>query len=768
MVGLAAGAASSFRSALRPGLTEAILHPAVPRTLWAERLSEYKRRKSAATRGPLGLAPAAPSVAGGRNWLPLGPTVVLDGQTGGNQPVGGRVVGLAVGAGGQVLYAATAAGGVFRSEDGATSWRSLMDGFDVDPTHFASASLACGAIAVDPNDLNRVYVGTGEGETYQIFKSRIIGALPAYRGIGPIRSDDGGQTWVTEATAPGAPSLEGEAFFALAIDPRDRDHVIAATTAGLYDRTVAGGSPTWTPRHQPGVYCSVVGAGTGNSVRFFAAAWGQGVLQSTDGVSWTALGTGFPANAGRITLGVQRGDSNTVYALIAQQGTGTLLGVYRLDMTDQKWKVIANPPAVLPVNNGQSQGDYDLALAVDPTDKTILYMGGSYDQDGASVWRGQVQAKGTGWTFANTASIGNHAHADVHVLVHSPADPNELWCGSDGGVFLNRAPRAGGDFAGVNAGLACLCSNFIAQHPTDPNVMFTGLQDNGTARTGGGPLWTHVNYGDGGYCLVHWNDPQRVLSFANGTVYRSDSGGATHGDWKVTWNFGWATMTQPIVTTPVNAKKTADADLVAVGAGADVYVSRDFTNSWKQADVIVLPGLAAGDSVFALAFASANRLFAGTTSGRVYRADWSGTAWSVARLDNAVASPLGLTGLITDVEVDWADATLNALYVAFGGLGDRRRVWHFDGTQWSSRSGAPGKDLLDVEHNALAVDPTAPNNVYVGADIGVWHSADAGLTWEPLENGLPDAPVFDLQIHPSRRLLRAATYGRGVYELALP
>jgi hypothetical protein len=133
-----------------------------------------------------------------------------------------------------------------------------------------------------------------------------------------------------------------------------------------------------------------------------------------------------------------------------------------------------------------------------------------------------------------------------------------------------------------------------------------------------------------------------------------------------------------------------------------------------------------------------------------------------------VASPLGLTGLITDVEVDWADATLNALYVAFGGLGDRRRVWHFDGTQWSSRSGAPGKDLLDVEHNALAVDPTAPNNVYVGADIGVWHSADAGLTWEPLENGLPDAPVFDLQIHPSRRLLRAATYGRGVYELALP
>jgi hypothetical protein len=66
------------------------------------------------------------------------------------------------------------------------------------------------------------------------------------------------------------------------------------------------------------------------------------------------------------------------------------------------------------------------------------------------------------------------------------------------------------------------------------------------------------------------------------------------------------------------------------------------------------------------------------------------------------------------------------------------------------------------------VDPAAPNNVYVGADIGVWHSPDRGLNWHPLENGLPDAPVFDLQMHPTQRLLRAATHGRGVYEIPIP
>jgi len=67
----------------------------------------------------------------------------------------------------------------------------------------------------------------------------------------------------------------------------------------------------------------------------------------------------------------------------------------------------------------------------------------------------------------------------------------------------------------------------------------------------------------------------------------------------------------------------------------------------------------------------------------------------------------------------------------------------------------------------MAVDPKNPNNVYVGADIGVWHSSDKGGNWTPLSNGLPEAPVFDLQIHPTKRLLRASLHGRGLYELPL-
>jgi hypothetical protein len=288
--------ARGFASTLQPGEGENVLHQP-PQTVWVDRLAEYKQRKAAAVlarRGPA-LAPA-PAIPGAVNWMPLGPTVVLNGQTVGEESVAGRIVGLSIAPGGQILYAASACGGVFRSNDGGTSWHSLMDGFDVDPTNFASSSLACGAIAIDPSDPNRVYVGTGEGETHEIFHNRVVNALPAYRGIGPIRTDDGGDTWQTENTVADSKTLAGEAFFALAVDPRQRENVIAATTAGLYQRTMqADGTVEWVSRRD-GVYSSVVVASAGAVTRFFAAEWAGRVWMSTDGEQWTTAGS-FPLPA---------------------------------------------------------------------------------------------------------------------------------------------------------------------------------------------------------------------------------------------------------------------------------------------------------------------------------------------------------------------------------------------------------------------------------------------------------------------------------------
>jgi hypothetical protein len=745
-------------------------------TAWRDIFLEYKRRKSAAMApvvAPMGAAPAAPVVPGARNWLPLGPTVILNGQTVGDQPVAGRVSGLAIAPGGGVIYAASANGGVFRSLDGGTSWQSTMDGFDLNPTSFATASLTCGAIALDAADPKRVYVGTGEGDTLQLFRSRITNALPAYRGLGPIRTDDGGSNWIPEASTP---DLAGEAFFALAVDPRNRENVLGATTKGLYRRVPKPGGQFEWRQVRTGVHSSVTVTFAGGVTRFFCAQWGQtsgspsGAFYSDDdGATWVPAGTAFPTGSGRIALGVQPTNPNLAYAFVAERDTGIANGLYRWDGGTKPWKKVGNLPDVLPVNKGRSQGDYDLAIAVDPSNINLLYLGGSYANVNpypGSVWRCEIKTVASDYAVSQSASIGTHAHADVHVLVHTPNTPDELWCTCDGGVFLNRNPRGTGQFASQNNGLSCLCSNFMTQHPTDPNILFTGLQDNGTARTATGPIWSHVSGGDGGYCLINWADPNLVLVYSNDTVYRSTVGGTSVDSWSSQWKFPWATMTQPLVGLPYNPSKPAEGQLVAAAAGQMVYISDDFAASWAMS--FTISGGSAAGQIFALAFASASRLYAATTTGRVFRADRSGTSWSVTQLDNAAIGPLGLEGLINDVAIDWTDASLSSIYITFGGKGDRRRVWRFDGAKWEVRSGAAGgNDLLDVEHNAIVVDRVAPNNVYVGADIGVWRSSDGGRNWHPMENGLPDAPVFDLQIHPTQRLLRATTHGRGLYEIAL-
>jgi photosystem II stability/assembly factor-like uncharacterized protein len=196
------------------------------------------------------------------------------------------------------------------------------------------------------------------------------------------------------------------------------------------------------------------------------------------------------------------------------------------------------------------------------------------------------------------------------------------------------------------------------------------------------------------------------------------------------------------------------SNCIAKAVGATIIAT---TRTWAQA------------SIYAITFASGNRLYVWTTGGEVFRVEKAGNTWQKQRVDNVSTGALPLQGLICDIAIDWVDSFSNSIYIAFGGTGDYRHVWHFDGTAWEQRSGpaAGSTNLLDVEHNAIVVDRQAPTNVYVGADIGVWHSSDKGQNWAPLSNGLPEAPVFDLQIHPTKRLLRASTHGRGLYEFPL-
>jgi hypothetical protein len=86
---------------------------------------------------------------------------------------------------------------------------------------------------------------------------------------------------------------------------------------------------------------------------------------------------------------------------------------------------------------------------------------------------------------------------------------------------------------------------------------------------------------------------------------------------------------------------------------------------------------------------------------------------------------------------------------------------YVSGTTWESKSSGlvPGNPV-----NTILVDRERPGRLFIGADIGVFRSDDSGETWVAYDEGLPNAPVVHLEIQGSRRLLRAGTYGRSVWE----
>jgi len=802
----------------RPGQPPEASPVSLPPDFHRRLVQEYRRRQlaqplptpttepSRGNGGPSG-APAPPESGGGgggpgealpppaNNWIPIGPSVVRRGQLGGNLAVSGRARGIAVAPGGKQIYIGAANGGVWRSDDTGQTWRSLMDAFDLDPIpmapNSAADSLAVGALAIDLTNPDRVYVGSGEG------------GAAFYFGVGPIVTNNGTTnrpTWTTESAAPGSPPLAGTVFYALAVDPVTPDRVVAATYRGVYRREptgIIGGGYQWVQKRLDGIgsqsVTSVVVAASGGTTTYYAArlggldgstAFSAGVFSSSDGDTWNAVGTGFPTAAvGRIGLAVQPDNPQVVYALVARSDNGLLHGVYRLDTSVGTWREIVGAPLDL-FGTSWGQGWYDLAIAIAPDNINRIYLGGSIGPvgtTGGGLYRCEVSVSGGPQVRMRWDWIGFSVHADIHTLVFAPGDANKLWVGCDGGVFYSTDPTiAGALFVARNTGLQTLQMTNLGQHPTEDAVLFCGTQDNGGVRFTGEEAWLHFIGGDSIHHVVNWMNPYTILSqFGGGEIFRSTDGGKPYTDLTLPWvgvplAAGDAALgIAPLVGTPPKPSSptaAADANLVAFGS-IRPWLSTTFGGGWQSIPDNNLAGDSLNGPIRSLVFASPTKLYAGTTAGGVYRFEKGAATWRRTQINTVGgANALTLAGSVSGIAVDPADATGNAIYLTLGGWGDYRHVWHFDGARWQHRSGPTAgslQSLLDVQANAIVADPANPTHLYVGADLGVWRSTDGGATWAAFSQGLPDAAVMDLALHHPRRLLRAATHGRGVYERTL-
>src|SRR5439155_17233338 len=202
------------------------------------------------------------------------------------------------------------------------------------------------------------------------------------------------------------------------------------------------------------------------------------------------------------------------------------------------WTQLTNPP-----NYMGSQGWYDSTLAVDPATPDTVYAGGAASPN--SIIRSLDG--GSTWSDISIGSDGQAPHADHHGIGFDAA--GRLLDANDGGIWRldNQAPVRWSD---LNGNLQITEFIGIALHPTDPNTMYGGSQDNGTDKTSGSLAWTEFSFGgDGGYIRVDPNNPHTVYHTFEYQIYgsiflqRSDNDGGT-----------WVTKTTGINTTdPANA-----------------------------------------------------------------------------------------------------------------------------------------------------------------------------------------------------------------------
>lgn len=693
------------------------------------------RARMAVTSSAEHLLSVASPLAGA--WRPLGPIGFFEAGGGffgsGPQLDAGRVASIAPSrAPGGPLYIGAASGGVWKSSTLGSSWTPLTDN---------QCALTTGAVAVDPQNASLIYAGTGEFNTRS-------------SGCGVLRSSDGGASWTASASGLRFTSGGTVAFGSLVVDKLNAGSstasvLIAGTSVGAMRSSNSGSS--WSivlgTGSSTNSAASVVAHPTSPGVYWtglldLSTVGRRGLWKSVDvGLTWTQLPqppVATVSNMGRIELAVSPADPDKVWVIVNDRSNRKFGGLYLWDDVAQKWTVLG----AAGLSNGSARGDfgaqseYDLTIAVDPRNANRIYLGGV---------RGFRSTDG-GATFR---PMGNEIHCDWHTIVIDPVNPDVLYAGTDGGIFISR--DAGDTWTSRNGGLT-IAQYYpgISMNPQATMVM-GGTQDNGTLTFAASPFWDGFLAGDGGYTAINYQNPvvrwgeTQWTTGTGGTIARRD---ATTFRLRVTGidvtnRFSFI---PPLVMDPITPTKLYFGSHLlyrTVDDGASwSAISADLT---KGSGVITTIAIAPTDSL---------TLYVGTNDGNVQVSRDGGVTFTIATAGLPSRS-------ITRIVIDPSDPT-HALATTSGFQAGH--VWETTsaGTAWRDISG----NLVDAPANA-AVFVGGPGNIFVGTDVGVFQTADDGVTWVAGPTGMPNVIVQDLIFSPSSRLLLAGTYGRGMYSYAV-
>jgi photosystem II stability/assembly factor-like uncharacterized protein len=668
----------------------------------------------------------------------------------------------------EIIYVATAGGGVWKSVSAGANFRPVFD----------DHSQSIGKVTIDQQHPDTVWVGTGEP-----WVRNSVGV-----GTGIYKTINGGTAWEFKGLK------DSERISDIIVHPKDGNIVYAGVQGHLWGantergvfKTTDGGN-TWTKilYIDENTGCAELEMDPNNPEVIYAAMWSHrrypdffdsgftgtsALMKSSDGgKTWIKIHNGLPKTMlGRIGISAAPSNPKVLYASV--EAAGNLLksgnenkGLYKSTDAGASWTKINSD------FNNTVRPFYFSRIVVDPTADSVLVKCAFVpiiSVDGGKKFR----------------QIGSGVHSDIHAAWIDPHNPKHILLGTDGGVYES-LDQAYSFKMWMNLPVGQFY-HVTTDNETPFNV-YGGLQDNGSwygpSQKAGGVNnsdWKPTYGGDGFWSHPHPTDHNIVYAEYQGghmVRYNKKSGVAKDirpyqekGGAKL--RFNWCT---PIVQSPNKPDR--------IYAGAQfVFMSDDRGETWKRISTDLTTddstrqrqtktgGISIDNSsaennttVFTIAESpkDENTVWAGTDDGYLQLTTNQGMTWT-----NLTKNIIGLPSGNWCSHIEPGHTDKNVAYVSFDNHrnGDMKPYIFKTtdlGKTWTSIT------TQEIEGHVFVIreDLKNPDLLFAGTEAGLYITLDGGKKWTRFENNLPKAAVYDLAIHPRDNSLVIATHGRSLF-----
>lgn len=689
-----------------------------------------------------------------------------------------------------ILLAAAAEGGIWRSENGGTNWTSVTDRSFIQNVNCITQDTRAGKT-------NNWYYGTGEYSSNLFIDGNGLGI---FLGDGIYKSTDNGKTWnpiaSTISNSPGSTTDPFQIVWDVKVDKSNTQQtkLYAACLGGI--KLSTDGGETWLDAlmgtgnyFQIPNYTSV--SLNKNGIAFAALSSGNssGIYLSNDGMSWNDITPNFwPAQVYRIETASSESNPDLFYILATTPLAGhpgsvdddpdDYNSLWRYNLSTGAWENLSNklPDFDKPVRGYSSQGGYDVFIKVKPDNENFVVIGGTNiyrTTDGFATKLDDSDWCG-GYGTNNDIELYENHHPDQHGFFFAYNNSNTAFSAHDGGLSkTNDISAQNVVWQDISKGyITTQLWNIAIEHSTPNNeMMLGGFQDNGTyldTVSFSATSWNNVDGGDGAYAAIADNNKFLYFSSQYGNIYRAD----LSQEWAMVTPkdaAGFLFIT-PYILDPNNT------DIMYLAAGDKVWRNSDLSQipSYIQEPTAknwtAMTNVVDGNYVTALAMTKSNPnlLYIGDERGNVYKiTDASNINSNFVKVSNNKFPK----GYIASIAVDPSDG--NNVLVGFSNY-QTSSLFH------SSDGGATWEDVGgNLEENSdgsgngpsirnVKIMPVGNSKVYLtGTSIGLFSANNLnadGTIWEQQgSQNIGNIVVETIDIRPIDGKVVVGTFGRGVF-----